>query len=326
MTSPTIDWNWFFSSLAQSAAAIVGIFGAFIITKILSNQGIFSDKNIKIKELIADGEKISDQALGRYFEWYNTNFNKNSIYQAENLLIKDPNIKAEEILKEINFSPFTKYEEALEEINDLISKKNEQLDLNDKRIKSHLAAERARLDREGKTHYAAAMLNSPLARLTSFPNLDIGPQLIEEREFIDKVFRDARHHSRVVSNFHQTISNNPESSTAISYSLIMVGILFLLGVIYPLSFLPAPVPSTPELSIAGSFEFITSIRGILLSLVSIIFGIILIMFFTMNFRMKYSQKNIEELLKFSLPKNYSTYLDILEENIIIKKEKTKTHN
>ncbi|MCH7733340.1 MAG: hypothetical protein IIB44_12675 [Candidatus Marinimicrobia bacterium] len=32
------DWNWFFSALAQSAAAIVGIFAAFIITKIVNNQ------------------------------------------------------------------------------------------------------------------------------------------------------------------------------------------------------------------------------------------------------------------------------------------------
>ena len=34
-----MDWNWFFSSFAQSSAAIVGIFGAFLITKILNKLG-----------------------------------------------------------------------------------------------------------------------------------------------------------------------------------------------------------------------------------------------------------------------------------------------
>jgi hypothetical protein len=38
---PTTDWNWFFSSVAQFAAAIVGIFGAFIVTKTLANQSAF---------------------------------------------------------------------------------------------------------------------------------------------------------------------------------------------------------------------------------------------------------------------------------------------
>jgi len=33
-----MDWNWYFAALSQSAAAIGGIFGAFIITKVLTNQ------------------------------------------------------------------------------------------------------------------------------------------------------------------------------------------------------------------------------------------------------------------------------------------------
>jgi len=48
------DWNWFFSSLSQSSAAIVGIFGAFIITKILSNNSNF-DNNIIISKKMQSG-------------------------------------------------------------------------------------------------------------------------------------------------------------------------------------------------------------------------------------------------------------------------------
>ena len=44
-----MDWNWFFSSVAQSAAAIVGILAAFIITKILNSQ---TEYNHNLNEII----------------------------------------------------------------------------------------------------------------------------------------------------------------------------------------------------------------------------------------------------------------------------------
>jgi hypothetical protein len=41
---------WFFSALAQSTAAIVGIFSAFIITKMISNQSKFNENLSKINK------------------------------------------------------------------------------------------------------------------------------------------------------------------------------------------------------------------------------------------------------------------------------------
>jgi hypothetical protein len=46
-----MDWNWFFSAVSQSAAAIVGIFAAFIITAIIKNQTEFHRKRDRIQEL-----------------------------------------------------------------------------------------------------------------------------------------------------------------------------------------------------------------------------------------------------------------------------------
>ncbi len=66
---PTTDWNWFFSSVAQSAAAIVGIFGAFIVTKILANQTAYAEKSRRIQELITLGEKLVDATNRLSFEW-----------------------------------------------------------------------------------------------------------------------------------------------------------------------------------------------------------------------------------------------------------------
>ena len=44
-----MDWNWFFSSLAQATAAVAGIFAAFIITKIINLQSEFKRKDARMK-------------------------------------------------------------------------------------------------------------------------------------------------------------------------------------------------------------------------------------------------------------------------------------
>lgn len=66
-----MDNNWFFSSLSQSTAAIVGIFSAFIITKIVNNHQIFTQKNTKIKDLELESKKLVSALVNRYFDWYN---------------------------------------------------------------------------------------------------------------------------------------------------------------------------------------------------------------------------------------------------------------
>lgn len=60
MTSPT-DWNWFYSSLAQSTAAIVGLFGAFIFTKIINNEHKFKENENTTKKLLRLSEEYKNE-------------------------------------------------------------------------------------------------------------------------------------------------------------------------------------------------------------------------------------------------------------------------
>lgn len=57
-----MDWNWFFSSLAQSVAALVGVFSAFVITKIVNNQSEFSSKVARTQELLDKSLKYKEAA------------------------------------------------------------------------------------------------------------------------------------------------------------------------------------------------------------------------------------------------------------------------
>ena len=47
-----VDWNWFFAAFAQSAAALIAIIGAFIISKLLGENEKEEMQSNKIDELI----------------------------------------------------------------------------------------------------------------------------------------------------------------------------------------------------------------------------------------------------------------------------------
>jgi len=58
---PTIDPNWFYSAIAQSSAAIVGIMGAFLISKIIHKKQIQNNLYFKIADLEKEIKSIEDQ-------------------------------------------------------------------------------------------------------------------------------------------------------------------------------------------------------------------------------------------------------------------------
>ncbi len=80
-----LDWNWYFSSLAQSTAAVVGIFGAFIITKILSNQSEYSQKKSQLKTLLIRSQRLTDDAEALAFSWYVKRTNEKALYELREI-------------------------------------------------------------------------------------------------------------------------------------------------------------------------------------------------------------------------------------------------
>jgi hypothetical protein len=49
-----MEWNWFFSALAQSAAALSGFIGGFVITAIINNQKSFKKNRERINYLLSE--------------------------------------------------------------------------------------------------------------------------------------------------------------------------------------------------------------------------------------------------------------------------------
>ena len=147
-------------------------------------------------------------------------------------------------------------------------------------------------------------------------NIDLIKELRRERELIESTLGDVRHHIRMAQNMMDDISDNPESSTLITKMLIFVGLLFFFVVVYPLSFLP--VNTGEEIKLYFNFDtiifHIISIKGAFLLLLSFLFSSILITFFLLNIKLKYSNKLILELLECQKLSSYSIYFAIMEEN------------
>jgi hypothetical protein len=101
---------------------------------------------------------------------------------------------------------------------------------------------------------------------------------------------------------------------AITWALAMVAGLFLIGVIYPLSFLPTPTPWTPALEFHGFWARLFSLRGMLLTAISAIFLAALTMFAVMNRRLRYPSSEVKSLEDFTHIGTYSPYYAIAEEN------------
>jgi hypothetical protein len=303
----TTDWNWFFSSLAQSSAAIVGIFGAFIVTKILANQSAFAEKSRRIQELVTLGQKIADSSSRLSFDWYHRNDSASELKDLEELLEKDGDQSPEGLYDKLRFSPYIARADAIETIARAKSRREQRLEK--EREESLRQLEQAKLR-------GFNAISRPFDLGINMPvNLHMRPQLQKEREEIDILYTEAKHHARVVSDFHALVASNPESSTVITASLILILTLFFVGVIYPLSFMPLPTDWKPALSLTEVSKFIFSLRGVLLGAVSLLFTTMLAMFFIMNIRLKYPAIKLERLEKYTHLSEYSQYFANREENV-----------
>ena len=287
-----MDYNWFFSALSQSAAAIVGIFSAFIITKIINNQHEFTKNKLKIKELLSNSQKLVDDLGMRYFDWINKYRLKHALEDLQkDVLEEKKTYSVNECLSKYNFPNFLPK-------SDLINTITEKLEMLDEMIK--------------KPSSPSSLF--PYPHIVQPFNIGLYDKINNEEEIINQLITKVRLQVRTVSTYEEEISTNPQSSSLITFSIISVLLLFFVGVIYPLSFLPFPKDSAINISFEAFCRIISSFQGILLIIISLIFSIVLGVFFFNNIKMKYKKSIIEELVFYSEFVNYSPYLKILEEN------------
>ncbi len=110
----SVDWNIFYSTVSQTSGAIVGIFAAFLITKIVANQSEYYRNNEKASDFISKSRALEHETKIRYFQWYNKHTANCELSEIDDLYQDTGEIlSAQEYYEKLNFSPFQPKEEAL---------------------------------------------------------------------------------------------------------------------------------------------------------------------------------------------------------------------
>jgi len=301
-----MDWNWFFSSVAQSAAAIVGIFGAFIITKIIGNQVEFNRKVRLLDEMIANSKTFEDEADTRYFKWYNERISDEELQNIENdFTAIGVILSPEEYYEKHHFSIFQSKKEVLT----LLKEKCGEYSLTKEKREREMQEKRKSLlpgmvfDMQKETENSSLHVHA------------FAKELIGERDLIDNLIVRIKQHCRHIVNFIGDNCTNPESSPLVNISLSLTIVLFFVGVIYPLSFLPLRIDSEIFLSLSAFWKILFSLKGVMLTAISVVFMAIVITFLIINSSLKYDKSKMEELRKHSSLLEYSEYFRNMDENM-----------
>ena len=305
------DWNWFFSSLAKSAAAIVAIFAGFIINKVLANQATHEAGVQEMTQLQTEAKRLGVEAAARRFDWYSTRYNEDALAEARTHLKNaddsdDDPPTVDGLLEQFPISPFKSATDNREAMAALLDAHlDERQRARERHSRPASPAAEAILKNLGLSAGETGFLQRQARFVRSIPNIELLKSMRVERERIDEVRRKVDHHIRLIANCLASSGKAGANQRAMRFWLALVVVLFLAGVIYPLSFLPSPAAPRFSLRVQDVFDAVVSVRGALLSLVSAAFLAVVGVFARINERTSLPSALIEELTGYTSATAYA---------------------
>ncbi|WP_270435388.1 hypothetical protein [Klebsiella variicola] len=281
-----MDWNVFFSTVSQTSGAIVGIFSAFLITKIISNQSDFSRMKDRVSALVNNSKALKLEADGRYFNWYNKRIRERQLERLERIFDENSEfLSVEDYYDQLYFSPFEPREDVFVYIQGAI-------DARKKEVENRLPGS----------------YGSILGKVR-LPQITLGNDVQEEFEIIEALRVRILSNINDINYVYNEITKESYGRDLITISIIASSLLFSLGVIYPLSFIPKVPGETIDITFMAFFDVLFSIRGLFLSLLTIVFLSLMSVFLYINLNLRFEKKVILELEEYMDISVYSTYFD-----------------
>lgn len=291
----SIDWNWFFSSFSQSAAALIGIIGAFIISRLLGLSEKINSTISQFDNLVIEFNKISGSISNRHFYWYNNNRIRYGDTITKALRNGDfNNLTNEEILKKIY------------ELDKLLFKDDDAVLKGFKELwQSNMPKHSSPLTRG----------NVPVINMRAF---DIMPanlwnNLNKEKDTINQLEVESRTLIQRFQQNQQELQSFNETTKPLKNIIIALMISFPLTVLYPLHFMPVAINQYPTITF-GIIQIIQSVLTLKSILLFIFFASIEGIFYyfltltaQLNFRLAGAMKNNAE--KYRDIKSYSKYFN-----------------
>lgn len=280
------DWNWFFSSFCQSAAALIGIIGAFIISRLLGLTEKISLVISQFENLAIEYNKIKSSLSKRNFYWYTK-----STLEYDNTLIEAiqngnySKLDRTEILNKIysEFRHIYKLDDAVMEAFDKLFYK--------------FNPERPRFYVSGLSIVPSGLSTSLSTEKNAITQLEI------EAKTLIQYFNQNR---RDLNSFENTIK-------PLRIIIILLMISFPITVIYPLHFMPIFANQNPSITfnLVAILKLCFSLKALLLSIFFATIEAIFYYFFKLTSQLNYKLKSalINNHENFRDIKCYSQYLE-----------------
>ncbi|MBN1967929.1 MAG: hypothetical protein JW870_01030 [Candidatus Delongbacteria bacterium] len=272
------DWNWFFSAFSQCGAAIIGIIGAFVISRILNNNNKFNDLNNDLKKLEITHHDLFKRIKALQIENYihkviwSCSYIR-SLHDKGKLEINKDTLK----LVYLNCPNLYKADsQIIKEINTIL---------------------------ENLGSYQNSYNNF---RNSSIEFINSTKPKIDDLNFRAENNIQFYNHNRIE---FQNLKNDFKS---LSLVIIVLLVALYITVIYPLHFLPLEINQFPSLSLnyENLLSHLFSAKGVLLTLFFATFGIILGYLIIISIKKIKKIDNIlsdKELIKLSKSESYSEY-------------------
>ncbi len=272
-----MDWNWLFSSLAQSVAAIVGVFGAFLISRLLTNQSEYRQRAAAVPGLIAESYRLMALSHEQEFAWFCTVGVNYAYRQVIPLHREHPDWLAVDVYEHSKFPEYVPKGPHFQRMLDVLN-----------------GNERVPEEWTKESIITTDELRLPAVRreLASYAEM-VKSHCLTVRKMLKDLY-------------------DPRASRALNGSLLFAFVLFLLGVIWPLSFLP--LNGEPSLSLAAVPRAVWSIRGGFLTLITIAVGIGVVALWKSGMALRYPPTEAMDLWDLYKLEKYSGYVAIAERN------------
>ncbi|NLA23812.1 MAG: hypothetical protein GX879_02490 [Bacteroidales bacterium] len=267
-TQVNIDWNWFFSALAQSGAALIAIIAAFIISKLLGEsekQEILSDDYLSFEMKRKDLIRRIDNSP---FDWCDRLTIKYSS-KIRNAIKDGLFAEVEDLGDEGKIEALFIVEPNLYGVDNCIDYLNERIE-------------------EYDINYPSGI------RPSSFAPDGLWHKISNKKEQISSLELDSLHLIELFENLKKSFHNK-----ALTFKPIKITIFFLMfglffNVIYPLHFLPLKINENPVLvyTLDNFLKLFFSTKGFLLLLLFLFIEGIFIYFLIFIYKIEKKYKSL----------------------------------
>lgn len=246
-----MDWNAFFSSVAQASASILGIILAFLISRVLNEIADYDSVHKNYDDIFISIKEIKKYISQLKFYWHDSRM-LDYIYDIQTVIRKGiindyTDLQLIEYIKKE--MPRVYFPESLvDSIKESIKEYQEE-------------KEQSSLFRFESLPYSKHIKNPEVYKMINEFEIDVNNYQIKSEIIIDRITAIKEQIERNIHDFE------------ILRKIILVFIpVILLTVIYPLHFLPMEVNTEPQLifSINNIFKIIFSVKGFFLILLSFI--------------------------------------------------------